>query len=104
MDPSAIGPSMQAVTTALTAFNTFLPDLAEIRKADPQIDFDTVAHLRLGEVAAGGIVIGLGAIASALTKEPAPAMIALIAAAGMIFLYEMTLRAHTPFVPKPKVA
>jgi hypothetical protein len=97
VDPSIIGPSLQAATTAFSAFNTFLPDLSKIREGNSELDHSLVANVRMGEVAAAGVVLGIGAITSALTGDPTPTLIAAVAVVALIFLYEATLRAERPF-------
>lgn len=97
VDPSVIGPSLQAATTAFSAFNTFLPDLTKIREANAELEPQLVANVRMGEVAAAGVVMGIGAISSALTGDPTRALVAAIAVIALVFLYEMTLRANRPF-------
>lgn len=100
VDPSIIGPSLQAATTGFSAFNTFLPDLTKIREANPEFDVELVANVRMGEVAAAGVVLGIGAITSALTGDPTPALVAAVVTIALVFLYEMVLRSERPFERK----
>lgn len=94
--PEAIGPTTLALTQAVGAFNSFLPHLSEIRKTDPKADPSFAADVRMGEVAAVALTIGVGAIASSMTGSTAPILVSMVAAAGLVFMYESTLRAHLP--------
>jgi hypothetical protein len=100
IDPSLIGPTTLAISQAISSFNTFLPSLSEIRKNDPMNDPEFTADVRMGEVAAVVITIGVGAIVSSLTGSSAPAIVALIASLGLVLLYETTLRAQRPLESK----
>lgn len=95
--PELIGPSILALTQGISAFTTFLPPIAELRKADPMYDTSTAADVRLGEVAAVTLTVGVGVIASSLTGSPVPAFTAVVVAAALVCLYETTLRADRPF-------
>ena len=96
MDPSIIGPATLAVSQAVSAFTTFLPPIADIRKNDPANNPEFTADVRMGEVAAVSITLGVGIIASSLTRNNTPTLVALVASLGLIFLYESTLRADKP--------
>lgn len=100
IDPSLIGPTSLAITQAVGSFNAFLPSLAEIRKNDPASNPEFTADVRMGEVAAVSITLGVGVIVSSLTGSSAPAVVALIASLGLIVLYETTLRAERPLESK----
>lgn len=98
-DPSVIGPATLGVTQGISAFTTFLPKLSDVRKAGPT-DIDIAADVRLGEVAAVTLTIGIGVITSSLTGSPVPAYTALLMCLVLVCLYESTLRADRPFEPK----
>lgn len=100
----AIGPTTLALTQAVGAFNAFLPHLSEIRKTDPNRDPSFAADVRMGEVAACALTVGVGAIATSMTGSSAPLVVAVIAAAGLVFMYESTLRAHLPMENDRKAA
>lgn len=92
--------SILAMTQAIGTFTTFLPPLTEVRRKS--IDTPSFAlDVRVGELAAAGLTIGVGAMISSLTRTSTPTVIAAITAAGMITLYELTLRA-TPDSALPR--
>lgn len=97
MDASLLGPSTLAVTQGLSAFQSFVPKLSEIRRADPVANPDLAADVRLGELAAVTLTVGVGAIASSFTGSNAPIVTAVIVSATMVFIYESTLRGDRPF-------
>lgn len=96
VDPSLIGPSTLAISQAVTAFNSFLPKLADIRKSHPTEDPAFAADVRMGEVAAVALTVGVGAVASSLTGSPVPTVVAVVVAVGLVLMYESTLRADRP--------
>lgn len=100
IDPNLIGPTTLAISQAVGAFNTFLPSISEIRKNDPVANPEFAADVRVGEVAAVTITLGVGAIVSSLTGSSAPTVVALVACLGLIVLYETTLRAERPLESK----
>lgn len=85
------GPTLLAITASLTAFNEFLPKLTDIRAHTPY-DACYVQDVRLGELSATALVLGIGAISSSLTGHPAPVIVAGLACIGLIGIYEMSLR------------
>lgn len=91
MDPVALSTSTLAMTTSLGAFYHMLPPISEVRKnsaANPEF----AADVRVGEVAASVIALGIGAIASSLSQSNAPIVTSLILAGSLVALYEITLR------------
>jgi hypothetical protein len=95
-----IGPATLAMSQGISAFMTFLPSLAEVRKADPVHDVSMAADVHMGEVAAITLTVGVGAVASSLTGSPVPVMVAVVVSILMLCLYESTLRADRPMEPK----
>ena len=87
IDPALIGPTTLAISQAVGSFTTFLPSLSEIRKNDPVNNPEFTADVRMGEVAAVSITLGVGVIVSSLTGSSAPAIVALVACLGLIVLY-----------------
>jgi len=90
-DPQAASAAMLAMTQAIGAFTTFLPPLTEVRKGsvnDPSFADD----VRVGELAASALTIGIGVIVSGLTGSNAPTVVAGFTAVGLCLLYETTLR------------
>lgn len=98
-DPNIFGPATLSVTQGIGAFNSFLPRLSEVRKANPHDNPDVAADVRMGEVAGVALTMGIGVIASSLTGSPVPAFTAAITCLVIIFLYESVLRADNPMVP-----
>lgn len=90
MDPAIIGPATLSMTQALSMFNMFLPDFTQLSKADPN-DPGTIRDVRMGEIAAVMMTLGIGGMTSALTGSSVPAVIALLTCGGLVVLYEMAL-------------
>ena len=91
MDGNVIGAATLSMTQSLTLFHQFLPTFADISKADPQVDKAVVRDVRLGELAAVLMTLGIGGMTSALTGSSVPAVVALITAGGLVMLYEAAL-------------
>jgi hypothetical protein len=98
--PELIGPATLAVSQGISAFTTFLPSISDIRKANPGEDVSMAADVRLGEVAAVALTVGVGAVASSLTGSPVPVVVAVTVSVLMVCMYEATLRADRPMEPK----
>lgn len=71
-------------------FNMFLPDFTQLSKADPH-DAGVIRDVRMGEIAAVMMTLGIGGMTSALTGSSVPAVIALLTCGGLVVLYEMAL-------------
>ena len=91
-----LGPATLAATQSISLFTTLLPPLTDVRRADPVENPDIAADVRMGEIAAVSITLGLGAVTSALTKSNIPVITAAFASLGLVFLYEWTLRHDRP--------
>jgi hypothetical protein len=100
VDPQLIGPATLAVSQGISAFMTFLPSLTDVRKANPGEDLVMAADVRMGEIAAVALTVGVGAVASSLTGSPVPVVVSVTVAVLMLCLYEATLRADRPMEPK----
>ena len=94
IDPGLIGPTTMGLTQSLALFQGFLPKFTDIRRQDPASDADFVKDVRMGELAAALLTIGVGAIMSSLTGTPYPAVISVISALGLVMLYETALRSN----------
>lgn len=90
------GPTALAVTQGVTAFSIFLPKISEVRRNTPEHNPDFAADVRMGEVAAATLTLGIGAIASSLTGSPLPAIVGVITTFVLVAIYESTLRADRP--------
>ncbi len=95
-DPNIFGPATLAMSQGIGAFMTFLPKISEIRAAHPSTNPDIAADVRMGEVAASTLTLGVGLVASSLTGSPVPAFVALIVCIVLITLFESILRADHP--------
>jgi hypothetical protein len=100
VDPGLIGPATLAISSGMSAFQSFLPKLSDIRKADPVNDPSFAADVRMGEIAAVAVTVGVGAVASSLTGSPVPTVVAVVIAVGLVVMYESTLVAQRPMEPK----
>lgn len=100
MDAALFGPATLAVSQGVSAFVAFLPKFTDVRKMSPENNPDFAADVRMGELAAGTVTMGVGLIASSLTGSPVPAWTALVVVLILVALYESTLRADRPMEPK----
>lgn len=95
VDPQLIGPATLAMTQSLSLFQGFLPKFEDIRKhpygASPGFETD----VRMGEVAATILTLGIGTIATGLTGSKVPVLVSLVSAVGLIVLYESALHANS---------
>lgn len=98
-NPEMFGPAMLGVTQGITAFTTLIPPLADIRKADPS-DASFAADVRMGEVGAVTLTLGIGVISSSLTGSPIPAGTAVLMCAILLCVYESALKGDRPFEAK----
>ncbi len=98
-NPEIFGPATLSMSQAISGFNSFLPKLSEVRKAAPN-DPDMAGDVRMGEVGASTLVLGVGIIASSLTGSPAPIVTGMFMCLVMICLYEIALRGDRPFNPR----
>lgn len=99
MDPTVISLALSSATQSGSAFSNFLPKFSEIRKAGPD-DLDMMGDVRMGEVAALTITLGIGIIASSLSQSSVPAIAAGVMCLIFVVLYEYALRADHPFERK----
>jgi hypothetical protein len=99
-NPDIFGPSTLVLGQTVTAFQAFLPNFTEIRAAHPSTNPELAADVRMGEIAAGSLTIGVGIIASSLTGSPAPLVVGIITAGILVTLYESALNAD-PNTGKP---
>lgn len=95
-DPVALSVTTIAITTAVGAFYQMLPPISEVRKRNAD-DPDFAADVRIGEVAASVIALGIGGIASSLSGSSVPALVSVLVSVSLIVLYESTLRGDRPF-------
>lgn len=92
VEGNVIGAATLSMTQSLALFGTFLPRFSEIGRADPEVDTRVVQDVRLGELAAVMMTLGIGGMTSALTGSAVPAVVAFITCGGLVVLYEYALR------------
>jgi hypothetical protein len=92
-DASMYGPVTLTLTSGLAQFQVFLPNFREIRQGNPTSDPGLVADVRMGELAAVLVTLGVGATASAVTGSSTPTVAAALTSLGLVLLYESALRA-----------
>lgn len=95
----ALGAATIAMGQAVGAFQFFLPKLSDVRRATSD-DADMVGDVRMGEVAATALTLGLGAMVSSLSGSPYPAMVSVAVVAVLVVLYESALKGDKPLNPK----
>lgn len=91
-----VGPASLALGQGVGAFSMFLPRLSDVRKTDPATDHSMVADVRVGEIAAVALTVGVGAVITALTKDNTPIIVSLVVAVGLVVIYETALRRERP--------
>jgi hypothetical protein len=99
-DPNMLGPSTLAITQGIGAFSAFLPKLSEVRRADPVANPDIAADVRMGEVAAVALTVGVGVMVSSFTGSNAPVYTAVFVSLSLVMIYESALRGDRPFERK----
>jgi len=93
MDSALIGVSTLAITQSFTVFNSFLPPLTDVRRMSPD-NVSQVMDIRVGEIAAASLVVGIGGALCYMMKRHEPMLFAMLAAAGLVSIYEFALRTN----------
>jgi hypothetical protein len=93
-----LGAATIALGQTVGAFQFFLPRLSDVRKSTMD-DVDMVGDVRMGEVAASALCIGIGAMVSSLSGSPYPALVSVLTAGVLVVLYETALRGNKPMNP-----
>lgn len=88
------GAAILSATQGISAFNSLLPPLHTVRRANFTVDAETVKDVRAGEFAAGAITISVGILIAALTRSAYPAIIALVISGLLIVVYESVLKSE----------
>lgn len=91
MNENVVAATLLSVTNSAVVFTSLLPPLSEVRRAKGQ--HDIINDVRMAEAAASALVISTGVIATSLTKSPIPAMATILAAVGLVVMYESVLSA-----------
>lgn len=92
VEGNIIGAATLSMTQSLALFGSFLPKFSDIGRANPDVDTDIVKDVRLGELAAVLMTLGIGGMTSALTGSAVPSVVALLTCGGLVMLYEYALR------------
>ena len=97
------GAASLAIGQGVASFAVFLPKLTDVRKYNPKDNPDFAADVRVGEIAAVSVTMGIGLISSALTGSQAPAIVSLLVCAILVTLYESVLRTDRMLEPKATI-
>lgn len=90
-----LGVSVLSISQGFAAFSLFMPKLSVVRASTGQ-DMVLAHDVRMGEIAASAITLGIAGIISYATRSAAPLYIGGIVAAGFVTLYEVTLHKIRP--------
>lgn len=82
-----------SISQTFGMFGSFLPSFAEVRRADKS-DPEFIKDVRMGEAAAVGLCLGVGAVAASFANSNAPILAALFTAAALVAVYEYALRSE----------
>jgi len=88
---AAAGISVTVATMMLSGFSTFLPPLREVRQASPN-DPTMRNDVRHGQMSAGVMALGIGALMSWLGASPVPLYVAFAATLLYATIYELALQ------------
>lgn len=88
----AVPLATMVITQGFSVFNSFLPDLVEIRRQTPGDDPAFAADIRCAEAMASALVMGIGFLVSTLIQQPYPLYVSFAVVGGMVALYEYTYR------------
>ena len=83
-------PIFLSITQTIGMFGTFLPAFSEVRRADKS-DPEFTRDVRMGELAAAALCLGVGATASAFTDSNKPILAAALTALVLVAFYEYAL-------------
>ena len=100
MSSDALGPATIAIGQSVGAFQFFLPRLSDVRKSTVDTDPDMAGDVRLGEVAAATLTLGIGIMVSSLSGSPYPAYVSVLMCLILICVYESALRGNKPLQPR----
>lgn len=89
MNGEVASAAMLAMTSGISSFTALLPELSDVRKSVGNMDMTN--DVRMGEVAAITLTLGIGLSASVMTKSPVPGMVAVVSAVALVILYESVL-------------
>lgn len=95
VNPEIIGPTTLAITQSVGLFQGLLPKFTDVKKGSPN-DQEFCTDVRMGEIAATALTVGIGVIVSGLTGSPVPAFISVLMCAILIVMYERALNYRSP--------
>ena len=90
MSTEAVSASLLAITASVGVFDNLLPQFSDVRKSLGELDMAN--DVRMGEVAAFALVVGIGVTATILTRSPIPATVSILSAAVLVLMYETALQ------------
>lgn len=90
-DAAATGVSVTVASMMMSGFTSFLPTLREVRQAAPN-DPTMVNDVRHGQIAAGILALGVGALMAWLSESAVPIYTAIMATILYAAIYELALR------------
>ena len=91
IDGAAVGGATLALSQTVGSFTAFLPRISDVRKAGAD-DKAMRGDVRLGEIAATAVSVGIAMTMSALTDSPIPVYAAVFTATILICVFETALR------------
>lgn len=97
MDGAILSLALTSATQAATAFPNFIPSFSEIRRSDPERNDRLAGDVRMGEVAAITMTMGVATIATSLTGSMIPMLAGAFMSLIMVILYEYALTHDRPF-------
>lgn len=91
-EPGALAVSSIAIGQTVTAYTAFLPRLSEVRR-DASPDMRTDVYV--GQIAAGGVSLLVGAIIGSLVGSKLPVIVSLLVAAFLAAVYHYAMLSGT---------
>lgn len=99
MNGEVASAALMTMTSGLGSFTALLPELSDVRKSVGNMDM--VNDVRMGEMAAVTLTLGIGISASVITKSPVPGTVAVVSALALVVMYESVLRSVPKEVATP---
>lgn len=92
VSPDVMGPATLTLGQSLSMFQVFMPKFTDIGQHTPGSDPNFEKDVRMAEVAASLVTLGIGAVTSSLSGSPVPSIVSVVCIVGLITLYESALR------------
>lgn len=93
MNSEVASVSLLAITSSISIFNSLCPPLHQVRQATDH-NVTVTNDVRVAEIAAVSLTVAIGLTGSGLTKNPAPAILSIIAAGALVLMYECVLKSQ----------